>query len=56
MNFNLSALELNINEVEPKRSSGTLLPACQFQIDKDRELQIVNYQNPWKLTDVLRRR
>jgi len=55
MEYNLSALELNINE-DPKKSAGTLLPACQFQIDKDHELEIVNYQNPWRLTDILQRK
>jgi hypothetical protein len=56
MAYSLSALEFDINAAEPKRSSGTLLPACQFQINKEHELQIVNYQNPWKLNDVLQRK
>ena len=55
MEYNLSALELLINE-DSKKSSGTLLPACQFKVDKQHELEIVNYQNPWRLTDVLQRK
>jgi len=31
-----------------------LLPACQFKIDeKTKELVIENYQNPWKLANIL---
>jgi hypothetical protein len=53
--YNLSALELDISNIKGK-STGTLLPACQFIIDKKtKELQIEAYQNPWKLVDVLDR-
>jgi hypothetical protein len=53
--YNLSALELDISK-EKGKSTGVLLPACQFKIDKkSKELVIENYQNPWKLTNVLDR-
>ena len=55
MDYSLSALELNISE-DPKKSSGTLLPACQFKINKEHELEIENLQNPWRLTDIQQRR
>src|SRR5208282_672525 len=55
MSFNLSALELDISNAKGK-SSGTLLPACQFKLDKENEIEIVNFQNPWRLTDVLQRK
>jgi hypothetical protein len=33
-----------------------LLPACKFKIDKKTsELEIENYQNPWKLTNIMDR-
>jgi len=55
MDYNLSALELDINK-EMRQSTGILLPACQFKIDKKtNELVIENYQNPWKLVDILDR-
>jgi hypothetical protein len=55
MDYNLSALELDLSPVKGK-SSGILLPACQFEINKKtHELEIQNYQNPWKLVDVLDR-
>lgn len=52
MDYNLSALELNIDK-ETRKGSGFLLPASQFSInDKTHELEIENYQNPWKLVDI----
>jgi hypothetical protein len=49
--YNLTAAEIIISP-EKKKSSGTLLPACQFKIDKENELQTENFQNPWKLVNV----
>lgn len=55
MDYNLSALELDLSN-EKNKSTGILLPACQFKINKkNNELEIENYQNPWKLVDVLDR-
>jgi hypothetical protein len=53
--YNLSALELNINGDKDK-TTGVLLPACKFKIDKKtNELEIENYQNPWKLQNIMDR-
>ena len=53
--YNLSALEFDIVS-EKDKSTGVLLPACQFKIDKKtKELVIENYQNPWKLVNILDR-
>jgi hypothetical protein len=55
MDYNLSALELDISDQKGK-STGLLLPASEFVIDKkSKELTMANYQNPWKLVDVLDR-
>jgi hypothetical protein len=55
MDYNLSALELTISEDKDK-STGVLLPACKFKIDKKtNELEIENYQNPWKLQNIMDR-
>jgi hypothetical protein len=53
--YNLSALEFDfVNEKD--KNTGVLLPACQFKIDKNtKELVIENYQNPWKLVNILDR-
>jgi hypothetical protein len=53
--YNLSALEFDLIS-EKDKSTGVLLPACQFKIDKKtKELVIENYQNPWKLVNILNR-
>ena len=54
MDYSLSALELDITK-EKGKSTGILLPACQFKLDKENHLEIENYQNPWKLTNILNR-
>jgi hypothetical protein len=55
VDYNLSALELTITGDKDK-STGVLLPACKFKIDKKtNELEIENYQNPWKLTNIMDR-
>jgi hypothetical protein len=53
--YNLSALELDfVNEKD--KSTGVLLPACMFKIDKKtKELVIENYRDPWKLVNILDR-
>jgi hypothetical protein len=50
--YNLSALELDLSNTKGK-STGTLIPACQFKINKEKEIEIEAYQNPWRLVDVL---
>jgi hypothetical protein len=52
--YNLSALELDISNIKGK-STGTLIPACQFKVNKEKEIEIEAYQNPWKFVDVLDR-
>ena len=53
MDYNLSAVELEINN--DGKSTGILLPACRFKLDKENHLTIENYQNPWKLQNILDR-
>jgi hypothetical protein len=51
--YNISALEFDL-VAENDKSTGVLLPACQFKIDeKTKDLVIENYQNPWKLANIL---
>ena len=52
--YNLSGLEIILSP-DKKKNSGTLLPACQFKIDKDNQLQIEAFQNPWTLMNIQRR-
>lgn len=52
--YNLSGMEIILSP-DKKKNSGTLLPACQFKIDKENHLEIEAFQNPWKLTNIMRR-
>ena len=52
--YSLSGIEIIIPP-DKKKSSGTLLPACQFKLDKNKHLEIEAFQNPWKLTNISRR-
>ena len=52
--YNLSGMEIVLSP-DKKKNSGTLLPACQFKIDKENHLEIEAFQNPWKLTNISRR-
>ena len=55
MEYDLTAIELDLSN-EKGKSTGILLPACRFTINKKtNELEIENNQNPWKLVDVLDR-
>jgi hypothetical protein len=52
-NYSVSALELDLNTSDMKKSTGQLLPACKFKFNKDKELEVEAFQNPWRLTDVI---
>lgn len=49
--YNLSGVELILNNDE-KKNSGTLFPAAQFKIDKEGQMQLELFQNPWRLANV----
>ena len=51
--FNLSAGELDLNEQEKNKSTGTLYPAAELVIDKEGQLQFDLTQNAWRLADLL---
>lgn len=55
IDYNLSALELDFSN-EKDKNTGVLMPACMFKIDKKtQELVVENYQNPWKLVNIMDR-
>jgi hypothetical protein len=49
--YDLSAGEIILAGGDGK-SSGTLLPACRFSLDKQNELELELYQNAWKLVNI----
>ncbi len=55
MDYNLSAVEMDINS-DKSKNTGVLLPAVLFKIDKKTgEVAAENYQNPWKLVNIMNR-
>ncbi len=55
MDYNLSYLELNLND-DIGKSTGSLIPACQFKIDKKTsEVVVEAFKNPWSLSNILDR-
>ena len=38
------------------KSTGTLVPLCRFKMNKENEIQLEVFQNPWKLVDVMPRK
>ena len=54
MDYNLSAMEV-ILAPDKKKNSGTLLPACEFKLDKDNQIEIELRMNAWKLVNVMKR-
>ena len=49
--YDLSAGEIVLSG-EKGKASGTLLPACQFKLDKENQLEIELRRNAWKLVNV----
>jgi hypothetical protein len=54
MDYNLSGMEIILSP-NKKKNSGTLLPACQFKIDKENHLELELLQNSWKLVNIQKR-
>ena len=52
--YELSALEIILSSGKGK-STGTLLPASELKLNKENQLEIELFQNPWNLVNVQRR-
>ncbi len=50
--YSVGAIEITITP-DGKGSSGTMLPACKLKLNKERQIEIEAYQNPWELTNVI---
>lgn len=51
--YDLTAGEIDINNQDPKKSEGVLLPAAQLTMNNEGMLQWELRQNPWKLTNII---
>lgn len=49
--YSLSLGEIIISP-EKDKNSGSIVPAAKFKLDKDNELSIEAFQNPWKLVSI----
>ena len=52
--YELSGVEIIISK-NKKKNTGTLYPATRFKINKQNQLELELYQNPWKLVNIMKR-
>jgi hypothetical protein len=52
--YELSGVEIIISK-DKKKTTGTLYPATKFKINKQNQLELELYQNPWKLVNIMKR-
>jgi hypothetical protein len=52
--YNVSAVEIVISK-DKKKKSGTLYPACELKMNKENQLELNLYQNPWNLVNIRKR-
>jgi hypothetical protein len=51
MDYMLSMGEITISK-DKKKTVGTVLPAAKMKINKEGELEVETYQNPWELVNI----
>ena len=49
--YSIGAVELTLTP--DGKGSGTLLPACKLKVNKQKQLEVEAYQNPWQLTNFI---
>lgn len=52
--YELSLVEIIISK-DKKKNTGTLYPASRLKINKQNDLELELYQNPWKLVNIRKR-
>jgi hypothetical protein len=52
--YNLSGVEINISK-DKKKKTGTLFPLCRLKMNKQNQLELELFQNPWNLINIMRR-
>ncbi len=53
--YSIAAVDLILTP-DAKDSSGTLLPACKLTVNKEKQIEVEAFQNPWKLTNLIIRK
>lgn len=54
MDYNLSGVEILVPK-DKKKVSGTLYPAAKLKMNKQGQIELELYQNPWKLVNIMKR-
>lgn len=49
--YSVSVIELDLSK-DDKKSAGTLLPACKLKTNKQGEIEVEAFQNPWRLGNI----
>ena len=49
--YSVGAVELTITP--DGKGSGVLLPACKLKVNKEKQIEIESYQNPWQLKNFI---
>jgi len=49
--YSIGAVELTITP--DGKGSGVLLPACKLKVNKEKQIEIESYQNPWQLKNFI---
>jgi len=51
--YDLTAGEVDINDQNPKQSTGVLYPATQLNVNKEGDLEWDLHANPWQMTNII---
>jgi hypothetical protein len=51
--YDVTGGEIEINDQDNSKSTGVLYPAVRIRENKDGEIEIETYQNPWRLTHII---
>jgi hypothetical protein len=52
--YNLAGVEIIVGK-DKKKATGTLYPAAQLKLNKQNQIELELYQNPWKLVNIMKR-
>lgn len=52
--YSVSVVEIELNNADGDKSTGTLLPACKLKMNKEGQIEMEAYQNPWRLGNITR--
>jgi hypothetical protein len=54
--YDLSAIEINLNAADQKKSDGSLIVGGKFKVDKDQQLTFESFgSGPWSLVNIMER-